>query len=477
METDFASIELQLLIETDADLLQLNSKENENEPNPLEFCDADKYDDCNNETISNLPADTDDIERLSMISASYQMPQVNTTETDDTANNGKEYAEDSDDNETQSCIVLSKTAENCLNVNKASARMIDYDGDETEQQSHDQLTLSDDLIVPDADDDATDNQSEINSNQCRICLATENLINIFEFGPSQNGRICDFIMKLCASIRISSNDGLPQFVCDVCMDRINLAHELIAQSEKTEKLLRSKLTRHKRQHCSSSSLIMSDESADDKTANKNLLNENGSDDDEEFNLTEKSIDSSDTKSEKISSELRQRPTSKCSQLKLMSANLATMSGATVEGETIENDEKRLYVNRSKPKRKSISLVCSQCQHVFKQHGSYQRHLEKHLAERENRKCIRCEKLETKEYHANTFDCTKCWRSFASITWLRRHQAAGICKATTSTRMTKMSSTLTKRRRFNDDSFNNSGRDLFKSVAPSTTTYWSDSSSD
>lgn len=83
----------------------------------------------------------------------------------------------------------------------------------------------------------------IDPNQCRICLGSDNLIDIFLFDEHRDLRICDMIMKICSTIHIGIRDYLPHFVCESCVKRVSMAFDLRSQCEQTEKILRGQLKR------------------------------------------------------------------------------------------------------------------------------------------------------------------------------------------------------------------------------------------
>lgn len=60
---------------------------------------------------------------------------------------------------------------------------------------------------------------------CRICLATENLVYKLTDDLKENITIA-IAMKLCCSLKVQPNDGLPQHICDCCFEDLNLAHNL-----------------------------------------------------------------------------------------------------------------------------------------------------------------------------------------------------------------------------------------------------------
>lgn len=131
------------------------------------------------------------------------------------------------------------------------------------------------------------------------------------------------------------------------------------------------------------------------------------------------------------------------------------------------EHKRIHVGE-KP------FACPICQKPFKQQVSLTAHIQKHKEEDDELSCSQCgqrysSKIELRKHmqtvHAEAYTCDKCKRTFTTKPRLDKHKD-GKCPGDT---------TVKKK---NDYDYNvNAGRDLFKTVAPLTTTYWSDSFSD
>jgi hypothetical protein len=98
------------------------------------------------------------------------------------------------------------------------------------------------------------------------------------------------------------------------------------------------------------------------------------------------------------------------------------------------------------------------------------------------------KKHTNSEHKNdnsiTYECSKCKRFFSSLSRYEKHRES--CTSTISSNHQKSikitPSSVSKkpmmnRARERDDTAPPTGKDLFKTVAPLTTTYWSDSFSD
>lgn len=391
---------------------------------------------------------------------------------------------------------------------------------------------SDNLIVPDVDIDAiiVNQEEEIDVNQCRICLSTDDLVDIFRFDEKTSLRICDLIMKLCSTVRISERDYLPHFVCALCADRVSTAFELRIQCEQTDKLLRSKLKRSKKKARGPTEFVMID-CAEFSSGSEDDKNK----DDDEFHLSEVTLPSEADSDISIEEKKRAQPKRnrrktarappkrKSSSPRSSSNKKSRNSVVYIEAAVSDDDDN---VSNSRPGRRSrlktkttyssyeseedvpISrkttaskknvhkcnlcvkvfksasglrehkrvhveekpVICSICNKSFKLPAHLNAHMRVHKEENE-RKCAQCKeyfssKTELKKHiqTVHTFACEKCKRVFTMKSRLDRHKE-GKCDGDT------------KHRKPEYEYSGCSGRDLFKSVAPLTTTYWSDSFSE
>lgn len=123
------------------------------------------------------------------------------------------------------------------------------------------------------------------------------------------------------------------------------------------------------------------------------------------------------------------------------------------------------------------LSCNICQKGFKQRVSLESHIQKHKDD-DSRTCKPCDKqfasrMELRKHQQTvhedeyTFECEKCKRSFTTKTRLEKHKESK-CPGF---------DTTVPRKKTEVEVTSNLGRDLFKCVAPLTTTYWSDSYSE
>lgn len=369
----------------------------------------------------------------------------------------------------------------------------------------------------------TKKEEEIDLNQCRICMSSSNLLDIFRIGEKTSFRICDLIMKLAPAVKISERDFLPHSVCGVCVERVEAAYELRIQCEETDTLLRSKLKRSKKTRRTPAEFVLID-CAESSSSDSN--DDEKSDD--EFQLSEESVESSESDSDSSYDEKKKKPTNQRGgwkrQAPIKRANpvpyqppppakrMMQKTGVVY----IKADDDRRTVRSvqpvkrlpEKPATNRLSFRCDVCnrtcssaetlmQHrrthtdekcnicsaVFKQRTQLIQHMQRHKEDPE-RICQKCQrvfgtKAECQRHvhmaHPETVACKQCKRYFPNKNQLDAH------KCITERKMAVAATdvvTLTKRRPDSDTSAG-SGRDLnlFKSVAPPTTTYWSDSFSD
>lgn len=325
---------------------------------------------------------------------------------------------------------------------------------------------SDDLIIPDV---AVEPHEELDPQQCRICMATVNLVTVFKFDHERNLRVCDMIMKLCAKIKISQRDYLPHVVCDDCVDRVVMAFDLTLQCVATDELLRSKLPRRQKKARTAAPEFVTIDYAESSSGSDGERLQ----DDEEFHLSEASMELAEDSDEGSSSSHEKRRRSSRRKPR-NTAKRRTDDEPEVSYEPrfatkSSNNAESLATKRT---RKANQFECPTCGKTFQMQGALTNHLKKHRAEEKERTCGRCKRLfQTTaklrkhvllEHQTISFKCTKCWRTFKSASHLQQHQNGKTCSGPA---------------RRAPATANNLGRDLFKAVAPLTTTYWSDSFSD
>lgn len=383
-----------------------------------------------------------------------------------------------------------------------------------EAESHEQNGSL--LVESEKEKEKAQKDEEIDLNQCRICMSSENLLDIFRIGDKTSFRICDLIMKIAPTVRISERDFLPHSICAICTERIETAYELRVQCEETDKFLRSKLKRSKRTRRAPAEFVIVDAGAESSSESDDEKS------DDEFQISEDTEESSDSDSDSSYEEKKKRTPIRAVkrpapsiQRKIQTKQQppikkqASSSSGVVYIKAGKSDDdstpkkvltvqkvpaKSIVNNRlmfrcnvcnrpcasaealAQHRRTHADEKCNICSMVFKQRSALLQHMErhKHDPERTCKKCSRVfpTKLECQRHiqiaHSESIACGKCKRSFPNKGQLSTH------KCSTDHR-TSPSETSSKRK--SDVDVTSSGRDLFKTCAPLTTTYWSDSFSD
>lgn len=359
-------------------------------------------------------------------------------------------------------------------------------------------------------------EDDIELNQCRICMSADNLLDIFRIGEKTSFRICDLIMKLAPAVKISERDYLPHSVCAKCVERIEAAYELRVQCEETDKYLRSKLKRSKKTRRAPSDYVVVDcvESSSDSDDDQKS--------DDEFQLSEESEESSESESDSSYDEKKktvpnrrgagtwkrgpppkrtnpvtyQQPAkkSRASVVYIKAENSDDDNGRASKAAAAKQAAAKPVTNRfqfrcdicnrpcvsaealAQHRRIHVEETCNICSMKFKQRSALLQHMERHKNAEPDRICHKCKrvfptKIECQRHvvtaHPMIIACTKCKRQFPNRAQLDTHNCAAERKAPPESSTKKKTDVDTPA----------SGRDLFKSVAPLTTTYWSDSFSD
>lgn len=320
------------------------------------------------------------------------------------------------------------------------------------------------LMVPDEKTKRKDAvEEEINKNQCRICLSMDDLVDIYKFNDEKKLQICDLMTKLCPSLRIHERDYLPQFVCGNCECRLNQAHELKLQCEATDRELRSKLPRRKQKSRGVTEFVMID--CNDLSSGSD--DDDKDPDDEEFHLSEVVSSSSELDSEVSSEEeIKRRPPPKRArkQPPKPPPRRQVIAPPPIIYKAPPTTSKKVapvcVVERIEADRKPVKRLqhfqCSICRKTFTDKTVFSSHVQKHREEKER-------------------TCVQCKHKFATVNDLQKHMQSHHNKQKPPA--PGNNAVATKRRNDLEPPSVNGERDLFKTVAPLTTTYWSDSFSD
>lgn len=373
-------------------------------------------------------------------------------------------------------------------VEEAKKDEDDENGEEEEDEEEDE---------EEEEEEEREKEEEIDKDQCRICLSKENLVDIFKVSNRYDFRVSDLIMKICTTVKIGERDFLPHYVCSSCEDRVEAAYTLRLQCEESEKLLRSKLKRSKRTRRGPSEFVIIDAEPSSDSHEENQ-------DDDEFHLSEVSedseVDSDMSYEEKRRPQARRaprrRPPPKVQQKRKapIPQRSPRSAGVVYIPATGSDDDGQPY-KKNKPSRISQVFKCPTCSRICGSAELLRSHMQMHAT---SEKCRFCGKefkhRPTLSMHLQKHNegriCPTCHLEFATKNDCRRHMqtahivshVCNICKHSfpskgrLDTHKCESVTTSVKIRKPEPEQ-PTTGRDLFKSVAPLTTTYWSDSFSD
>ncbi|CRL00192.1 CLUMA_CG013466, isoform A [Clunio marinus] len=344
-------------------------------------------------------------------------------------------------------------------------------------------------------------EPEVDPNQCRVCKNSEQLIDIFAI--EEDMRICDIIMKICSNVRIHERDYLPHMICLGCLGRLRTAYQFVKEVQATDKELRSKLKRSKSKvRKPSDGFVLIDCNEFSESDDDDLQN-----DDEEFKVSDVEEDESeDTESGETDDSRKVKPPKKRGPRKSKSRKMKQELVSTAKrlkrdivfieaadsSEEKKKKEKCKECNKVFSNKNSLRLhrknahfrsgedaafKCHICGRGFKYSINLSSHMQIH---KESYSCDECgrvfaTKSDVKKHALNqhkcslSYECNKCRRLYCSVKRYQKHRES--CSDYGSASNKKKQHSKMK------EDFSFTGRDLFKTVAPVTTTYWSDSFSD
>lgn len=351
-----------------------------------------------------------------------------------------------------------------------------------------------------AEESSKKKEPEVDPNQCRVCKNTEQLIDIFAI--EEEMRICDVIMKICSNVRIHERDFLPHMICLNCLGRLRTAYQFVKEVQATDKELRSKLKRSKsKARKPSDGFVLIDCNEFSESDEDDLQN-----DDEEYKISEVEEEEESTESGTGSDESRKgKPPKKrgprrskskkmkeelFSTAKRLKRDIVFIEADNSSDEKVKKKEKckecgKIFSNKNSLRlhRKNAHFrsgedapfKCHICGRGFKYSINLTSHMQIH---KESFSCDECgrvfaSKSDVKKHAVNqhksslTYECNKCRRLYCSVKRYQKHREQ--CSDYGSSARKKMSKVK--------EDFSFTGRDLFKTVAPVTTTHWSDSFSD
>lgn len=352
---------------------------------------------------------------------------------------------------------------------------------------------------------------------CRVCTAKDGLSDIFEF--ENDLRICDIIIKLCPAVKITERDHLPHKICKGCVEKVKIAHEFRITCENTDKELRKTLKRSYNKSRRTTDFVI-----------VNCPMSDGEDDDDEpQDDDEYKVSQSEVESEPVTSDDSFEPSKKIKKTPKRRGRRPKndSSGAGSGTEVVKRKRGRQPGFSPKsasitpkrgpgrppgrpgrpPKSASKSPGLANVVYIEAPDGSSsESDDDKPIRPRKTHDCNKCDEtfttgVELKEHllthKGDLFPCTKCDKTFKSKVYLSNHlerhdqddkKREEKIKAKQAKKEAKRQMEIQKRPKYSsggsaekrkklEPSPANSGRDLFKCVAPLTSTYWSDSFSD
>lgn len=370
----------------------------------------------------------------------------------------------------------------------------------TDQEINCESTSQDDQTMhPESksEDSNKKKEPEVDPNQCRVCKSAEQLIDIFAI--EEEMRICDVIMKICSSVRIHERDFLPHMICLGCLGRLRTAYQFVKEVQATDKELRGKLKRSKSKvRKPSDGFVLIDCNEFSESEGDDLQN-----DDEEYKISEVEEEEESTESGTGSDDSR-KPPKKRGQRRSRSKRMKQELFSTAK--RLKRDIVFIEADNSSEEKTKKKEKCKECNKVFSNKNSLRLHRKNaHFRSGEDApfKCHICGRgfkysinlTSHMQIHKESYSCDECGRVFASKSDVKKH-ALNQHKCSLSYECNKCRRLYCSVKRYQKhrescsdygsarkkiskvkEDFSFTGRDLFKTVAPVTTTHWSDSFSD
>ncbi|ALC41749.1 CG12391, partial [Drosophila busckii] len=333
-------------------------------------------------------------------------------------------------------------------------------------------------------------EEPVDENQCRVCTNKEQLVSLFN-KVDKAITPADLLMSICPNVSIALKDFMPQFICSTCLASLTIAIQLRTQLEDTERDLRKRLSRSKNKVRRPRGYVVIDAPVSDSASDEDeeLNDEEFKVSDEEAVSTSPDTVSSDSDASEKRKPGRKRGRKKGSkraagsnsdeefQKKKSSLQLPAHGPFECDQCELTFARKQSYIMHRKTHDSRQLYSCQICQKKFKVQGAYRTHMERHAQERAHFRCELCPqvfklRVELKRHmamrhdeHGVMYECKRCQRTFLTQQRLQRHQSTSCVRYPAEQKMKR------------HEGHPSQGRDLFKSVAPLTTTYWSDSFSD
>ncbi|XP_053665720.1 neurofilament heavy polypeptide [Anopheles marshallii] len=348
---------------------------------------------------------------------------------------------------------------------------------------------------------------------CRVCMGTDELSDIFQLeGPV---RVSDIIMKVCTNIRITARDHLPHKICERCLGQVRIVHEFKNRCEASDKELRKNLKRSANKSRRQSDFIvvncpMSDSDKDDDEPV----------DDDEYKVSQSEVESEPATSDDSFSPPNKRKRTPKRRGRIPGSGRRGRPGRKPKNMATSTPAVAPFTPKrgpgrppKHPKTSSLSnIVYIEAPEDSSSSGD-EEEVKRKRRKRGDNPCPKCDavlpsqlalKQHLKTHPGDRFDCNRCSLFFrterALANHIERHKKADRIREEKrkereerieqrtrytpkssdperSKQNTPQGSSTVERKKKSDTSAVSSGRDLFKCVAPLTSTYWSDSFSD
>jgi len=291
---------------------------------------------------------------------------------------------------------------------------------------------------------------KLDPEQCRVCQSKESLVYIFDVRGDMS--IAQYIVELCPNLKISAHDVLPQRICNSCTDSVLLAHAFKKKCESTDKSFRSQLRRSQIKKRAPSDYVLLDASKDLPSSSED---EEAVQDDEEFKVSESDevLDSDDDEDEDFTPK-KKKKTPKAPKPKKREIKKAEKKQKTTKGPGRPAKYKKtspVSAVKEKPLTKNVVYIEAL---DSSSGGDDDEVVSSKPKKRKMTPKIQARKKEDAQY-------TPKYKAASSKAYSTSKPSAGV----------------TRQKHKRPETQEVSGRDLFRTCAPPTTTYWSDSFSD
>lgn len=278
------------------------------------------------------------------------------------------------------------------------------------------------------------------NNICRICLEKcGKLTQIFD--PVKPAHF-SFLIMACASVQVHEGDGLPPYICQRCVSRLNIAFQFKTQCESSDSKLRECFKNYSLSNTSDfSEFIESDKDQGDT----NCQSGNGASEaennqamvpKEDTNIHVVEIKNVENRCmEKQNNLPNKEENNDLSEYKIQYANSCEKEDITVQFDDINifNENEETDKDSDQKSRKILKMhQCKTCGKVFKSKSSLVHHVRTHTGERPY-VCHLCQKRFVNGGHLHTHMrihtgeknhiCLACNKAFATAQQLTKHTIA------------------------------------------------------